>query len=62
MSLSKTLDANYLRKTMAGDEEFDFAAFYNKHPKEVKAIGGSLLAYFAVSEPLFQWMWDEGKE
>ena len=60
MSLSKALDANYLRKTMADDEEFDFEAFYNKHPNEVKAIGGSLLAYFAVFEPLFQWMWDEG--
>ena len=42
------------------EEEFDFEAFYNKHPNEVKAIGGSLLAYFVVFEPLFQWMWDEG--
>ena len=47
---------------MADDEEFDFEAFYNKHPNEIKAIGGSLLAYFVVFEPLFQWMWDEGTQ
>ena len=45
---------------MADDDEFDFEAFYNQNPNEIKAIGGSLLAYFVVFEPLFQWMWDEG--
>jgi len=60
MRLSKTLDAGTSGTNMADDDEFDFEAFYNKHPNEVKAIGGSLLAYFVVFEPLFQWMWDEG--
>ena len=60
MRLGKTLDAGTSGTNMADDDEFDFEAFYNKHPNEVKAIGGSLLAYFVVFEPLFQWMWDEG--
>jgi hypothetical protein len=60
MRLGKTLDAGTSGTNMADEEEFDFEAFYNKHPNEVKAIGGSLLAYFVVFEPLFQWMWDEG--
>jgi len=45
---------------MADEEVFDFEAFYKKNPNEIKAIGGSLGAYFVVFEPLFQWMWDEG--
>jgi len=60
MRLGKTLDAGTSGTNMADDDEFDFEAFYNKHPNEIKAIGGSLLAYFVVFEPLFQWMWDEG--
>ena len=60
MRVGKTLDAETSGTNMADDDDFDFEAFYNKHPNEIKAIGGSLLAYFVVFEPLFQWMWDEG--
>ena len=60
MRLGKPLDTRTSSVIMADEEEIDFEAFYNKHPNEVKAIGGSLLAYFAVAGPLFEWMWDEG--
>ena len=45
---------------MSDEDEFDFEAFYNQNPNEIRGIGGSLLAYFFMLEPLFQWMWDEG--
>ena len=45
---------------MSDEDEFDFEAFYNQNPNEIRGIGGSLLVYFFMFESLFQWMWDEG--
>ena len=42
------------------DLEDDLQSFFKNNPLETRLIGGSLLAYFAVAGPLFEWMWDEG--
>ena len=42
------------------DLEEDIGAIFKNNPLETRLIGGSLLAYFAVFQPLFQWMWEEG--
>ena len=42
------------------DLEDDLQSFFKNNPLETRLIGGSLLAYFVVFEPLFQWMWDDG--
>ena len=42
------------------DLEDDIGAIFKNNPLETRLIGGSLLAYFAVAGPLFEWMWDEG--
>ena len=42
------------------DLEEDIGAIFKNNPLETRLIGGSLLAFFAVFQPLFQWMWEEG--
>ncbi len=61
MRLGKTLDARTSGTIMADrDLEDDLQSFFKNNPLETRLIGGSLLAYFVVFEPLFQWMWDDG--
>ena len=58
MRLGKTLDARSSGTIMADrDLEEDIGAIFKNNPLETRLIGGSLLAYFAVFKPLFQWMW-----
>ena len=42
------------------DLEEDIGAIFKNNPLETRLIGGSLLTYFAVVGPLFEWMWEEG--
>ena len=61
MRLGKTLDASSCGTIMADrDLEDDIGAIFKNNPLETRLIGGSLLTYFAVVGPLFEWMWEEG--
>ena len=61
MRLGKTLDASSCGTIMADrDLEDDVGAIFKNNPLETRMIGGSLLTYFAVVGPLFEWMWEEG--
>jgi len=42
------------------DLEDDLQSFFKNNPLETRLVGGSLVGFFVVFEPLFQWMWDEG--
>ena len=61
MRLGKTLDARSSGTIMSDrDLEEDIGAIFKNNPLETRLIGGSLLTYFAVVGPLFEWMWEEG--